>query len=60
MAARLDDTWKSVASRFAHNAAVNISNEGKYPSLTISRLDEPPALIQLNRRIRELVSFLVW
>jgi hypothetical protein len=56
LATRLDDTWKSVASRFACNAAVSISNEGKHPSLTISsldKLDEPPALIQLNRRVRE-------
>ncbi|MBU0376378.1 Tn3 family transposase, partial [Acinetobacter baumannii] len=45
-------------SRFACNAAVSISNEGKQPSLTISsldKLDEPPALIQLNRRVRELI-----
>ncbi|CAI1584364.1 Transposase and inactivated derivatives, TnpA family [Serratia grimesii] len=58
LATRLDETWKSVASRFAHNAAVNISNEGKCLSLTIcslDKLDEPPALIQLNRRIRELI-----
>lgn len=58
LATRLDDTWKSVASRFACNAAVSISNEGKHPSLTISsldKLDEPPALIQLNRRVRELI-----
>ncbi len=50
LAAQLDETWKTVASRFDRNTAVDICNEGKHPSLTISsldKLDEPPALIQL-------------
>jgi hypothetical protein len=49
----LDKTWKAVASRFEGNAEVNICNEGKHPSLTISsldKLDEPPSLHRLNSR----------
>ncbi|EFU59306.1 hypothetical protein HMPREF9545_00873 [Escherichia coli MS 16-3] len=51
-----------MASRFACNVVVSISNEGKHPSLTISsldNLDEPPALIQLNRRVRGLIPPLI-
>lgn len=36
LAARLDETRKTVASRFDRNTAVDICNEGKHPSLTIS------------------------
>ncbi len=58
LAAQLDETWKTVASRFDRNTAVDICNEGKHPSLTISsldKLDEPPALIQLSSRVRQLL-----
>ncbi|EQA0428011.1 Tn3 family transposase, partial [Escherichia coli] len=58
LAARLDETWKTVASRFDRNTAVDICNEGKHPSLTISsldKLDEPPALIRLSSRVRQLL-----
>ncbi len=58
LAAQLDETWKTVASRFDRNPAVDICNEGKHPSLTISsldKLDEPPALIQLSSRVRQLL-----
>lgn len=58
LAARLDETWKTVASRFDRNTAVDIRNEGKHPSLTISsldKLDEPPALIRLSSRVRQLL-----
>ncbi len=58
LAAQLDQTWKTVASRFDRNTAVGICNEGKHPSLTISsldKLDEPLALIQLSSRVRQLV-----
>lgn len=58
LAAQLDETWKTVASRFDRNTAVDICNEGKHPSLTISsldKLDEPPALIQLSSRGRQLL-----
>ena len=58
LAARLDETWKMVASRFDRNTAVDICNEGKHPSLTISsldKLDEPPALIRLSSRVRQLL-----
>ena len=47
-----------MASRFDRNTAVDICNEGKHPSLTISspdKLDEPPALIQLSSRVRQLL-----
>ena len=36
LAAQLDETRKTVASRFDRNTAVDICNEGKHPSLTIS------------------------
>ena len=58
LAARLDETWKTVASRFDRNTAVDICNEGKHSSLTISsqdKLDEPPALIRLSSRVRQLL-----
>nr|WP_172692830.1 Tn3 family transposase [Enterobacter cloacae]AVE23518.1 Mobile element protein [Enterobacter cloacae] len=58
LAVQLDETWKTVASRFDRNTAVDICNEGKHPSLTISsldKLDEPPALIQLSSRVRQLL-----
>ncbi|MGG7670137.1 Tn3 family transposase [Yersinia sp. J1] len=58
LTAQLDETWKTVASRFDRNTAVDICNEGKHPSLTISsldKLDEPPALIQLSSRVRQLL-----
>ena len=58
LAAQLDETWKTVASRFDRNTAVDICNEGKHPSLAISsldKLDEPPALIQLSSRVRQLL-----
>lgn len=58
LAAQLDETWKTVASRFDRNTAVDICNEGKHPSLTSSsldKLDEPPALIQLSSRVRQLL-----
>ncbi|HCL5672673.1 TPA: Tn3 family transposase, partial [Escherichia coli] len=58
LAARLDETWKTVASRFDRNTAVDICNDGKHPSLTISsldKLDEPPALIRLSSRVRQLL-----
>ncbi|EBI2834448.1 Tn3 family transposase, partial [Salmonella enterica] len=58
LATELDETWKTVASRFELNAAVSICHQGKYPSLTISsleKLEEPQPLILLNSRVRQLV-----
>ncbi len=58
LAIELDETWKTVASRFELNAAVSICHQGKYPSLTISsleKLEEPQPLILLNSRVRQLV-----
>lgn len=58
LAVQLDETWKAVASRFEGNAEVHVCNDGKYPSLTISsleKLDEPPSLLGLSRRVRQLL-----
>lgn len=58
LATELDETRKTVASRFELNAAVSICHQGKYPSLTISsleKLEEPQPLILLNSRVRQLV-----
>lgn len=62
LATELDETWKTVASRFELNAAVSICHQGKYPSLTISsleKLEEPQPLILLNSRVRQLVPLLI-
>ncbi|MDV1990964.1 hypothetical protein RZR61_27440, partial [Escherichia coli] len=51
LAVQLDETWKTVASRFEGNAEVHICHDGKHPSLTISsleKLEEPPSLHRLN------------
>ncbi|HDL7024491.1 TPA: Tn3 family transposase, partial [Yersinia enterocolitica] len=58
LAVQLNETWKAVASRFEGNAEVHICNDGKYPSLTISsleKLEEPPSLLRLNSRVRQLL-----
>ncbi len=58
LAVQLDETWKTVASRFEGNAEVHICHDGKHPSLTISsleKLEEPPSLHRLNSRVRLLL-----
>lgn len=58
LAVQLDETWKAVASRFEGNAEVHVCNDGKYPSLTIrslEKLEEPPSLLCLNSRVRQLL-----
>lgn len=58
LAIQLDETWKAVASRFEGNAEVHVCKDGKYPSLTISsleKLEEPPSLLCLNSRVRQLL-----
>ena len=58
LAVQLDETWKAVASRSEGNAEVHVCNVGKYPSLTISsleKLEEPPSLLCLNSRVRQLL-----
>lgn len=58
LVAQLDETWKTVSRRFNSNNAVNICNDGKYPSLTISsleKLDESPALTQLSSQVKQLL-----
>lgn len=55
---QLDNTYKLVASKFDGNEAVKLDYSGKYPSLTITKLDkleEPPSLTQLSRQINELL-----
>jgi hypothetical protein len=54
LAVQLDETWKTVASRFEGNAEVHICHDGKHPSLTISsleKLEEPTSLHRLNSRV---------
>lgn len=58
LAVQLDETWKTVASRFEGNAEVHICHDGKHPSLTISsleKLEEPTSLHRLNSRVRLLL-----
>lgn len=58
LAAQLDETRKIVSRRFDCNDAMSICHDGKYPSLTVSsleKLDEPPALTQLNSRVKQLL-----
>ncbi|WP_163333823.1 hypothetical protein, partial [Klebsiella aerogenes] len=58
LAVQLDETWKTVASRFEGNEEVHICHDAKHPSLTISsleKLEEPPSLHRLNSRVRLLL-----
>lgn len=58
LAAQLDETWKAVASHFDSNMEVQLCHAVKYPTLTISgldKMDEPPSLVYLNRRGRQLL-----
>lgn len=55
----MDDTYKQVSSNFESNHSVDLDLSGKYPSLTIKnldKLDEPPSLTQLSKKVNELLQ----
>lgn len=55
---QLDSTYKQVSSNFESNHLVDLDFSGKYPSLTIKnldKLDEPPSLTQLSKKVSELL-----
>ena len=58
LAAQLDETSKTVASRFEGNAEVHICHDGKtsFPDYQQpEKLEEPPSLHRLNSRVRLLL-----
>ncbi len=55
---QLDATYKNVAEHFAENSSVRIDHAGKYPTLTITNLDnleEPPSLTLLSKTVTGLL-----
>ncbi len=58
LASQLDNTYKRVAANFDNNDAIKLDLSRKHPSLTITNLDkleEPPSLTQLSKRVTELL-----